>query len=259
MFPLFDVGAPASYPLSATTPIVYALFLILNYVINIGLGWFLLKLANFDFAAGRGRFLKLFAISTFLVFVVEVPFAILPPINYAVAVIVLTVVYCTVFRKLGLSLKRAFAYSLIFAVLTNPIIGDFTLSATGYTAEYGYHRGPSDASSIIPDLVNKVYQRGVAIEVKENVKFKEDMTRSGVSYNDPIILSNINFVCAESAFCSASGAPLTVTDNRVVVRYAEQNPSEIAVCSGDGKKFYVCISKSTTLAENECKTKCGLP
>lgn len=114
------------------------------------------------------------------------------------------------------------------------------------------------AKSVMPDLAKKVESRGVGIEVKDNVQFEKDDTilRSDVKGASSIILSQIEFVCAQSEFCSASDAPVQVKSDRVHV--TQRTSGGVALCSGDGSKFYVCVAKTTADADKECTSKCRI-
>ena len=254
MLPLLDLAMPSSYPLNATTAVVFALFLILNYVVNIVLGWFLLRLANFDFAAGRGRFLKLFTISTLLFFAFELVIGFLWPYNYAIAGVLLFAVYAGIFSKLGLSSKRALAYGLIFAILTNPLVGDIALGGTGSSQQ----TFPAELAlrSMVPTIYYKM--NGVGIETQENLGFYFAILRPDVLENSGRVITpdNIEFICAQSEFCAASNAPLIVTADQIGPTKTTISGAA-AVCSGDGQHYYVCIAKSKNTAAEVCKTKCG--
>lgn len=258
MLPLLDLFMPLSYPLQGLTwnlgLLPLFLIFILNYVINLILGRFLLKLANFDFAGKRRRFLTLFAFSTFVIFVWEFVIGFFWPFNYVLAGVLLIVVYLGIFRAFDLSWKRAFAYGLIFAILTNPLVGDLVLGlpSQSHTSSFG------SARMALPDLAKKVEARGVGIEMKENTQFEKDETivRIDVKGSSSILTSNIFFSCAEPEFCANSDAPLMVTTDRITVK--QKTTGGVAVCSGDGIKFYVCVAKSKDSAANACTAKCGL-
>ncbi|MFH0835090.1 MAG: hypothetical protein V1881_02000 [Candidatus Micrarchaeota archaeon] len=146
---------------------------------------------------------------------------------------------------------------VLLVILAGIVLGLFIVFYFTTFWQPSYFSG-NNAREVIPVEFNRVHQRGTGLEVMEHVEFtaasrfyrKDAIGESAVSE------SNLEFYCDDATICGDESSPLTVTSERITVN--KKIAGAIAVCTGDGSKYYAVIAAKGLDASSEAKAKCNL-
>ena len=127
----------------------------------------------------------------------------------------------------GVRMRRGQAFEtmmLVISVIVAVAILGILLGFIGGIGTFG-----ANAKTVMPDLVKKVSQRGYGLEIRDKVEFSEGdrLYKLDAIGQAAIHDTEIQFECAEPAFCEGDGA-LTVSENSIVVN--QKVTAVIAVC-----------------------------
>jgi len=148
---------------------------------------------------------------------------------------------------------------LVISVIVAIAILGILLGFIGGIGTFG-----ADARTVMSDSMKKVQQRGFGVEVKDKAEFP-----LGVQYfakdvvgESPVNPENVKFYCgdtSESLCGSGAGAPIPIaTGNTYVGPVVKKITAAVAVCTGDGQFYSVCIGTTSADASTTCVEKCGL-
>jgi hypothetical protein len=235
-----------------------------NFVVNLILASILLHFAKGKLtkSVSKKNFVLIILVATFVSFVIEsliegliggVP----APgfLNILLGAVMLywflVPLYLVVFRDgFGASLKRAALYGIIFMLLTNPL----WLNSLVFSNADGRDLYPSGVSARNAMLngISKVYQQGGGSVTIKKAQFDAGLVvmPSDIVGENPIVPSNIRFVCADNEFCGGVGdSPIKIdagTTNKIQVN--QKVSGTIVVCkaySGSNANYYnVCVGAS---------------
>jgi len=142
---------------------------------------------------------------------------------------------------------------LVISVIVAVAILGILLSFLGGIGTFG-----ANAKEVLPDLVKKVSQRGYGVEVRGKVEFTaaDRFYRKNAIGESAVAENNLDFFCDDDAICGDKSAPLTVTENSIVVN--KKITGAIATCTEDGVEYHIFIAAKDTEASSEAEETCNL-
>ncbi len=117
------------------------------------------------------------------------------------------------------------------------------------------------AMDVLPDLIERVYQKGFGLEIKESVVFRQGtIYRNDAVGNSPVSGGDVEFVCVGgdgSACGNSSSNPVTVSPTSIIVN-SEATLTVVACNSESENKYFVVLGSKLLETRSEAERICEL-